>query len=209
MRIGPPKIFLGLLLVFPVLTGCKTSAPINRLAIIRENPTLDQWISPDARVEPIADGFGEVSAIAWSSHNRYMIIADRENDVLWKYADGRGISAYYKPAGRPVGIEYDSYDRLVVHQETGVVRLDKSGQTHPLDPATPRRPYLLDSHGYQWTIIEGVATLLDADGGVMGYLRIPDPIVSLCWGDDGSAIYLSAKNTVYRVRTSLSRAENK
>ena len=203
-----PTNFLGLLLTV-LLAGCKTSAPINPLAIVREETVADEWIDPGAVVEPMADGFGEITAIAWSPHNGFMIIADREKNVLWKFVDGRGVSVYFKPAGRPIGVEYDTYDRLVVHQDSGVIRLDKSGQIRPLDPSKPRRPYLLDAQGFQWTIVDGVATLLDKNGAQAGRILIPDPVVSFCWGDDGHSIYVSTTKAVYRVKTKLTRTESK
>lgn len=103
------------LLVLLVLAGCNTRESNNAEeetvsteqptpyatlgSIERLDPELDNMISPDARLEILAEGFEWTEGPVWISQGDYLLFSDIPRNSIFKWKEGDSISLYLKPAG--------------------------------------------------------------------------------------------------------------
>ena len=59
----------------------------------------------------------------------------------------------------------------------------------------------LDSEGNLWVTGPGGIRIITPEGKVLGQLKLPQIAANLAWGEDGHAAYITARGSVYRLRT--------
>ncbi len=131
---------LALLALSPL--SAPAAAPAWVGGIERLDPSLDQIVAPDARVEVLASGFDWAEGPAWRKAGGYLLFSDIPKNTIYQWKPGAGLSVFLRPAGYtesdPFGRElgsnallFDPRGRLVILDQGNrrVVRLDEANYT--------------------------------------------------------------------------------
>jgi gluconolactonase len=59
----------------------------------------------------------------------------------------------------------------------------------------------IDADGNIWTTAPGSIRILQPNGKPLGQIRVPEVAANLAWGDDGRTLYITARTSIYRIRT--------
>jgi gluconolactonase len=108
---------------------------------VRVDPRFDQVLSPDAKLEKLAEGFLFPEGPAWNKAGAYLLFSDMPANAIYKWEPSKGISLYLKPSGysgsEPFrganpgsnGLAFDSAGRLVIceHGNRRITRLEPDG----------------------------------------------------------------------------------
>ena len=89
-----PFLFL---LVF--LLSCSASKYKTIGSIERDDSALDSIISPNAKVEIIADGFEWSEGPLWIEDKKMLLFSDIPNNSIFKWTEEKGKELYLKPSG--------------------------------------------------------------------------------------------------------------
>ena len=74
-------------------------AQIPTPTIIKKSPALDALIAPDAVFEKLGEGFKWTEGPVWNAKGGFLLFSDIPNNVINKWAPGKGISEFLKPSG--------------------------------------------------------------------------------------------------------------
>ena len=110
------------------------------------DPRFDQLVSPDAKLERIADGFTWVEGPVWHKQGGYLLFSDIPANSVYKWKSGEGVSLFVKNSGysgtTPYagkepgsnGLTLDAQGRLVLcrHGDRQIGRLESNGTIVPL-----------------------------------------------------------------------------
>ena len=110
--------------------------------ILRNDPALDQIVSPDAKVEKLAGGFLFTEGPVWVRDGGYLLFSDPNNNTIYRWSEEDGVSIYRTHSGysgmdigeygQPGsnGLTVDAQGRLTIneHGNRRVTRLEKNGQ---------------------------------------------------------------------------------
>jgi gluconolactonase len=66
---------------------------------IKMDPHFDDLISPDARIEVLADTFAWSEGPVWVSKGNFVLFSDIPNNTIFKWKDGEGLTIFLKPSG--------------------------------------------------------------------------------------------------------------
>jgi gluconolactonase len=108
--------------------------------IERVDPGLDRIVSPDARIEKIADGFLFTEGPVWHPDG-YLLFSDPNANVIYRWSETEGVSVYRSKSGyagvdvgefgQPGsnGLTLDSEGRLTIaeHGRHRISRLERTG----------------------------------------------------------------------------------
>jgi gluconolactonase len=59
----------------------------------------------------------------------------------------------------------------------------------------------LDVDGNVWATAPGGIRIIRPDGRILGQIKLPETASNLAWGEDGRTLYITARTSVYRLRT--------
>ena len=102
------------LLLLPAAVACSSSGNETTEAppryptlgtIERIDPALDALISPDARMEILADGFEWTEGPVWVAQEDYLLFSDIPQNSVFQWSEEDSIVLYLKPAGSNDGQE--------------------------------------------------------------------------------------------------------
>lgn len=65
----------------------------------RLDPKLDDYISQDAKIEKLADGFEWAEGPVWVRDGDYLLFSDVPRNVVQRWSEDKGISEFLKPSG--------------------------------------------------------------------------------------------------------------
>ncbi len=112
--------------------GFPTLGKIERL-----DPAINDLLSPDARIEKLAEGFSWSEGPVWSLKDNCILFSDVKENVVHSWQEGKGIGDYLRPSGYNSkiprggemgsnGLTFDSKGRLVLceHGDRRVARLE-------------------------------------------------------------------------------------
>lgn len=136
---------LGLLLiVFGAFTSIPRATAADKPAqtvgeVQRLDPALDRLISPDAKMEVIAEGLAWCESPVWVPDGKFLLFSDIPNNAVMRWDAKSGGRQYLKPAGYTGpnarggesgsnGLVLDRKGRLILcqHGDRRVARLDSS-----------------------------------------------------------------------------------
>ncbi|HYT89756.1 MAG TPA: SMP-30/gluconolactonase/LRE family protein [Gemmataceae bacterium] len=144
-------LIVGVLLTLAVLPAVPRSATAQEKkayptlgTIERADPRFDKLIPKDAKLEKLAEGFIWTEGPVWVKKGGYLLFSDIPNNVVNKWQEGKGITAYLKPSGytgkKPRGgkpgdepgsngLVLDAKGRLVLceHGDRQVSRIEADG----------------------------------------------------------------------------------
>lgn len=120
----------------------RPSAPASVVAprIVKKDAALDEIVSPDAKLEKIADGFLFTEGPVWSPDG-YLLFSDPNANTIYRWSENDGLSVYraksgysgadigeYRQPGSN-GLAFDAEGRLTIneHGNRRVTRLEKNG----------------------------------------------------------------------------------
>jgi len=109
-----------------------------RTGMLRKDPRFDTLIPKDAALEQLAGGFAWSEGPVWDRRAGAVLFSDIPNNVVNKWKQGEGLSAFLKPAGYTGsdpftgrepgsnGLTFDSQGRLVLcqHGDRRISRLE-------------------------------------------------------------------------------------
>ncbi|MGA2500169.1 MAG: SMP-30/gluconolactonase/LRE family protein [Tepidisphaeraceae bacterium] len=139
------RYFAAVTITFLFLCGCKTVSVSKQQfpaigSIERLSPELGDIIADDARVELLADRFKWVEGPVWVPRGEFLLFSDIPANMVYRWKEGKGVSAYLKPAGYsgPTprggelganGLALDANGRLILcqHGDRRIAKLEKSG----------------------------------------------------------------------------------
>jgi gluconolactonase len=149
------KVLTSFLLVVALDIGVVTGRSQNQSAVVRLDPTLDEIVSANAKVEKIADGLAIGTGPVWvhNGSGGYLLFSDLIANVIDKWTPDGNVSIFLKPSGftgtdasdvggeanngltkGPTigsnGLTMDRQGRIVfcAHGDRDVVRLEKNGK---------------------------------------------------------------------------------
>lgn len=100
-----------LLLQATAIVGQQSAAPKRQFQLKEESPQFWKLISRDAKLDPVASGFGFTEGPVWDPGG-FLYISDEElNKIFRVYLDGR--KEVLVPLGDPDGNTYDQQHRLI------------------------------------------------------------------------------------------------
>lgn len=67
--------------------------------IIRTHPTLDSLVSPDAKIERLADGFTWSEGPVWITEGKYLLFSDVPANKMFRWSAKDGLSVFLDPSG--------------------------------------------------------------------------------------------------------------
>jgi len=122
--------------------------------IERLDPALDRLVAPDTRIEILAQGYDWSEGPIWVKDGEYLLFSDVPQNVVYRWKQGEGATAYLKPSGytgsKPRGGEMgsngltlDATGHLVLcqHGDRRVARMDA-----PLAHPEPKFSTLADRY---------------------------------------------------------------
>src|ERR1044071_5646112 len=89
-----------LLIIYLFIMGCsskheyKTTGSIERI-----DPTLDSIISPNAKIEIIAEGFDWSEGPLWVEKYHMLLFSDVPKNTIYKWTEEKGAEVYLTPSG--------------------------------------------------------------------------------------------------------------
>jgi gluconolactonase len=96
------KWFTTCLLVISITVICQV-IQTSKYPIIgsveRIDPSLDKIISPDAKIEVIADGLDWSEGPLWLEKNKMLIFSDVPQNTIYKWTEAKGKEVYLTPSG--------------------------------------------------------------------------------------------------------------
>jgi gluconolactonase len=108
----------------------------------RLDPAFSALVSPDARIEKLAEGFDWAEGPVWRRSGGYLLFSDVPKNTIYRWEEGKGLSVFLRPAGyigpNPPGRELgsngltiDAKDMLVMadHGNRQVARVDETKYT--------------------------------------------------------------------------------
>jgi gluconolactonase len=134
-------------------------------------------VSPEGHLELLVDDLKRPNGLAFSPDERYLYVAnsDHSHKVWMRYAvhaDGR--------------------------LDTGELFFDANSIT---DPGVPDG-LKVDTNGYILATGPGGVLILNPDGKHLGTVEFPEVPANVGWGDDDNkSLYVTARTSVYRLRT--------
>jgi gluconolactonase len=76
------------------------SAPYPSFGTIeRLDPALDKLLPASSRLESLAEGFDWIEGPVWVKKGGYLLFSDVPQNVVYKWADGKGVAVFMKPSG--------------------------------------------------------------------------------------------------------------
>jgi gluconolactonase len=121
-------------------------------SIERLDPALDKLLPADAKLETLADGFDWVEGPVWVKKGGYLLFSDVPQNVVYKWAEGQGVSVFMKPSG-----DHGNHTTLKEPGSNGL-GLDRKGNLllcEHGDHRVARLASLADPAGKQITIADG------------------------------------------------------
>ncbi len=125
-------------LVLIALASCLLLAqPAPKSAVRRIDPALDKLLSPNAKIEKVADGFQFVEGPVWFRPGAYLLFSDIPGNVIMQWSPTGGkmvfrdhIFADSFPAGKQVGTNGLTLDKLgrIIAAEHGNRRISRIGR---------------------------------------------------------------------------------
>ena len=67
--------------------------------IVKLDPRFDDLISPDSKIEVLADTFAWSEGPVWVNEGKFILFSDIPNNTIFKWKDGEGLSIFIKPSG--------------------------------------------------------------------------------------------------------------
>ena len=108
--------------------------------VLRLDPALDAVVSPDAKIEKLAGGFGFTEGPVWSADG-YLLFSDPNNNLIYRWTRdgqvavhrtksgyaGADIGEYKQPGSN--GLAFDREGRLTIaeHGNRRITRIEKNG----------------------------------------------------------------------------------
>src|SRR5262249_25584482 len=93
---------LTMLIAASVILSCKNSTDSKSKiigSIERIDPTLDSIISPDAKIEVIADTFDWSEGPVWVESKKMLLFSDVPQNTVYKWTEEKGKEVFLKPSG--------------------------------------------------------------------------------------------------------------
>jgi gluconolactonase len=125
-------------LVLTILASCLLLAqPAAQTPIRRIDPAFDKLVSPNAKVEKVADGFQFVEGPVWFRPGAYLLFSDIPGNVILQWSPSGGkmvfrdhIFADSFPPGKQVGTNGLTLDKLgrIIAAEHGNRRISRIGR---------------------------------------------------------------------------------
>ena len=122
--------------------------------IERTDAALDEILSPDAKIEVLAEGFDWSEGPVWVAEHDFLLFSDIPPNRIYQWKEGDSISLYLHPAGYSGstgregepgsnGLVIDAEGRLVLcqHGDRRMARMDA-----PLDAPQPEYVTLVDNY---------------------------------------------------------------
>lgn len=114
-------------------------------SIERLDARLDELLTPNARIEILAEGFDWSEGPIWMTRGESLLFSDVPRNVIWKWREADGLSVFLKPSGDSNGtgqpgeqgsngLTVDNDGRLILcqHGDRQVARLSHRGRIDPL-----------------------------------------------------------------------------
>lgn len=99
------------LLAGVLLFGCTSTKDIKTIGTIeRVDPALDAILSPDARIEIIAEGYTWSEGPVWIESQKMLLFSDVPENIVYKWTEEKGAETYLTPSGF-TGAETDSREK--------------------------------------------------------------------------------------------------
>ena len=123
--------------------------------VIRLDPTLDEIVPADAKMEKLADDFSAIEGPVWVRKGGFLLFSDIPANVIDKWTPDGKVTLFLKPSGftgtdpSDVGFQFNNGRSLVTligsngvtidrqgrvvfcaHGDRAVVRLEKDGAAH-------------------------------------------------------------------------------
>ncbi len=130
-------------------------------------------IDPDGRLHLVVDDFALPNGLAFSPDEAVLYIDDSAHKHIRAFTV------------RPDGTLTD-----------GRIILDMASP----DPGVPDG-LKVDRNGHVFCTGPGGVWVCRSDGGLLGRIVLPELPANLAWGEDGSALFLTARTSVYRLAT--------
>lgn len=100
-----------LLFLFMVLAGCTATKEIKTVGSIeRLDPALDGILSPDAKIEVLAEGYTWSEGPVWVESQKMLLYSDVPENIVYKWTEEKGAEVYLTPSGF-TGAETDSREK--------------------------------------------------------------------------------------------------
>lgn len=102
--------------------------------VIRLDPTLDEIVPADAKMEKLADDFSAVEGPVWVRKGRYLLFSDIPANVIDKWTPNGKVTLFLKPSGftgadpSDVGFQFNNGRSLVTLIGSNGVTLDRQGR---------------------------------------------------------------------------------
>jgi gluconolactonase len=91
------KLFL--LTIVVILFNCQSKKSKSIGSIERLDPSLDEIISKDAKIEVIAEGFEWSEGPLWIEDQKMLLFSDVPTNIIYKWTEEKGTEVYLKPSG--------------------------------------------------------------------------------------------------------------
>lgn len=91
-----------------------------------EKDDFHRLVSPEARLERLATGFGFTEGPIWHPHDHYLIFSDIARSVQHRWSQADGCTVFRKPSNQANGNAFDRRGNIVTceHASSQVVRIE-------------------------------------------------------------------------------------
>ena len=135
------------------ISAAATAAPLPATGtIVKEKPALSSLISPNARVEKVADGVTWAEGPVWIPDGGYLLLSDPPENRMFRWSAKDGLSIFMKPsgyAGTDTAIfREDGSNGLIPGDKPGTILMADSGSRGiaRLDLASKKKTFLVTQY---------------------------------------------------------------
>ncbi len=95
-----PFLLIALAFAAGACMTIETPAPFPQIGTVhRQEAALDTLITPDARIERLAEGFRWSEGPVWIGEGRYLLFSDVPANRMYRWSEKDGVSVFLEPSG--------------------------------------------------------------------------------------------------------------
>ena len=88
------------IVIIAIMTSCKPAKEVQTMGSIeRLDPSLDQIISTDEKIEVLGEGYTWSEGPLWVESQKMLLFSDVPQDTIYKWTAEKGVEVYLTPSG--------------------------------------------------------------------------------------------------------------
>ncbi|UOR05186.1 SMP-30/gluconolactonase/LRE family protein [Hymenobacter aerilatus] len=92
-------LLLSCLPLLPVSATAQSSPNLTKGRIVRQDPSLDQLLGSDAKIEIVGSGFVHIEGPLWVADSSMLLFSDTKSRTIYRWSEQKGLSKFLENSG--------------------------------------------------------------------------------------------------------------